>query len=101
MVVLYFSPSNSLAQLVGNLTFTANLPPARLLHAGDHLWSLCVEMQFYVGVAVLVSLAGRRGIAATSDDRSFRNFGPYTCPRANQHRYQFVLMKFSPARLWL
>ena len=62
MVVLYFSSSNSLAQLVGNLMFTANLPPARLLHAGNHLWSLCVEMQFYVGVAVLVALAGRRGL---------------------------------------
>lgn len=62
MVVLYFSSPSSLEQLVANLTFTANLPPARLLYAGNHLWSLCVEMQFYVGVALLVALAGRRGL---------------------------------------
>ena len=42
--------------------FYANLPPIRLTDAGSHLWSLCVEMQFYAGVALLVLLAKRRGL---------------------------------------
>jgi peptidoglycan/LPS O-acetylase OafA/YrhL len=47
-----------------NLGFVSNLPPARLLPGGEHLWSLCVEMQFYLGIALLVALAGRRGLFA-------------------------------------
>lgn len=48
--------------LVANLAFYANLPPARLMAGGNHLWSLCVEVQFYLGVALIVALAGRRGL---------------------------------------
>ena len=33
-------------KLAANLLFYANLPPARLMHGGEHLWSLCVEVQF-------------------------------------------------------
>jgi peptidoglycan/LPS O-acetylase OafA/YrhL len=29
---------------------------------GSHLWSLCVEMQFYVSVAMLFGVAGVRGL---------------------------------------
>jgi len=50
--------------LLPNLLFYANLPPQRLLPALSHFWSLGVEMQFYAGVAVLVALAGRRGLLA-------------------------------------
>lgn len=45
-----------------NLLFVSNLGENQLLHGGEHLWSLCVEMQFYVGVAILVALAGRRAL---------------------------------------
>jgi peptidoglycan/LPS O-acetylase OafA/YrhL len=44
--------------------FYANLPPVRLTDAGSHLWSLCVEMQFYMGIALLVTVGGRRGLYA-------------------------------------
>lgn len=47
-----------------NLGFVSNLPPARLLPGGEHLWSLCIEMQFYLGIALLVALGGRRGLYA-------------------------------------
>lgn len=47
---------------IANLLFYANLPPFRLVVTGSHLWSLCVEVQFYVGVALLVAVAGRRGL---------------------------------------
>jgi peptidoglycan/LPS O-acetylase OafA/YrhL len=45
-----------------NYLFIANLPPASLLHGGEHLWSLCVEMQFYASIALICALLGRRGL---------------------------------------
>ena len=45
-----------------NLLFVANLPPASLLEGGEHLWSLGVEMQFYVVVAAVCLLLGRKGL---------------------------------------
>ena len=45
-----------------NLLFVANLPPADLLRGGEHLWSLGVEMQFYVLAAALCLFFGRRGL---------------------------------------
>lgn len=45
-----------------NFLFVSNLPPAALMHGGEHLWSLCVEMQFYLTVATICLLFGRRGL---------------------------------------
>lgn len=45
-----------------NLLFIANLPPASLLIGGEHLWSLGVEMQFYLTVATICLIFGRRGL---------------------------------------
>jgi peptidoglycan/LPS O-acetylase OafA/YrhL len=45
-----------------NLLFVANLPPVTLLRGGEHLWSLGVEMQFYIGIALVCALMGRRGL---------------------------------------
>jgi peptidoglycan/LPS O-acetylase OafA/YrhL len=45
-----------------NLLFIANLPPVSFLIGGHHLWSLCVEMQFYMGVAAIVFVFGPRGL---------------------------------------
>jgi peptidoglycan/LPS O-acetylase OafA/YrhL len=42
--------------------FYANLPPIRLAPTISHFWSLCVEMQFYVGVALLVAYLRRDGL---------------------------------------
>lgn len=44
-----------------NLFFHANLPPFYLEHTG-HFWSLCVEVQFYVFIALAVWAFGRRGL---------------------------------------
>jgi peptidoglycan/LPS O-acetylase OafA/YrhL len=49
---------------LANLLFFANLPPASLVHGGNHLWSLCVEMQFYAGIALLVAVTGQIGLYA-------------------------------------
>ncbi|KKC25754.1 acyltransferase family protein [Sphingomonas sp. SRS2] len=48
--------------LAANLLFISNLFPGQLMNGGGHLWSLCVEAQFYVGIALLVALCGRRGL---------------------------------------
>jgi peptidoglycan/LPS O-acetylase OafA/YrhL len=45
-----------------HLLFYANLPPFWLIDVTAHLWSLCVEVQFYVGIALLVALLGRRAL---------------------------------------
>lgn len=47
--------------ILRNLLFVANLPPITLLHGGEHLWSLGVEMQFYV-LAAAICLFSRRGL---------------------------------------
>lgn len=51
-------------ELLRNFLFVANLPPAALLHDGQHLWSLDVEMQFYAVAALLTFVGGRRGVLA-------------------------------------
>lgn len=62
MALLCILQRASTFQIIANLAFFANLPPQQLLAGGGHLWSLCVEMQFYFAVAVLVAVAGRRGL---------------------------------------
>ena len=66
MLLLYIAQWRTAApsSLVANLMFYSNLPPMHLLEGGGHLWSLCVEMQFYFGIALLVALGGRRALLA-------------------------------------
>ncbi|MDB5577991.1 MAG: putative Acyltransferase 3 [Bradyrhizobium sp.] len=49
---------------LANFLFYANLPPFFLDSWSSHFWSLDVEMQFYVGIALLVLTFGRRGLYA-------------------------------------
>ena len=51
-----------LAPWLAHYFFYANLPPQQLVPLTAHLWSVCVEMQFYVAIALLVSLLGTRGL---------------------------------------
>jgi peptidoglycan/LPS O-acetylase OafA/YrhL len=45
-----------------HLLFYANLFPRLLVEGTGHFWSLCVEMQFYMGVALIVGTMGRRAL---------------------------------------
>lgn len=46
-----------------HIFFYANYPPKPLvLHVTDHFWSLCVEMHFYIGVALLVAMFKKVGL---------------------------------------
>lgn len=42
--------------------FYANYPPEKFIATTPHLWSLCVEIHFYLGVALLVALFNKRGL---------------------------------------
>lgn len=42
--------------------FYANLPPFWLTPLTAHLWSLCVEMYFYLGIALIFGALGQRGL---------------------------------------
>lgn len=62
MIFLALWHSYDLTTVVRNFLFVSNLPPIRFFEGGEHLWSLCVEMQFYMTVSVIVLLLGRRGL---------------------------------------
>jgi peptidoglycan/LPS O-acetylase OafA/YrhL len=47
---------------LSHFLFYANLPPSDLISITAHTWSLCVEVQFYVGVAILVALFRKNGL---------------------------------------
>ena len=44
--------------------FYANLPPKHLVGLTDHIWSLCLEMQFYLGIALMFAMFGVRSLLA-------------------------------------
>lgn len=51
-----------LSTWLSHFLFYANLPPKDLLPMTEHLWSLCMEVQFYLGVALLMCLLRARGL---------------------------------------
>jgi peptidoglycan/LPS O-acetylase OafA/YrhL len=61
VIVLLLTQSN-INQYLAHLFFYANWPPMQLTEVTSHLWSLCVEMQFYIGIAFLVLLLKGRGL---------------------------------------
>jgi len=42
--------------------FVANYPPFFLTPVTAHFWSLCVEMQFYAGIALIYGVLGKRAL---------------------------------------
>lgn len=45
-----------------NFLFVANYYPSSVQPVFSHLWSLCVEMQFYLAVALVVLIGGQRAL---------------------------------------
>lgn len=60
-LMLYLTPASS-ATWSAHFLFYANYPPEPLLPATQHLWSLCVELHFYIGIAILVGMFKKRGL---------------------------------------
>ena len=54
--------TDSASVYVSHIFFYANLPPIQLTSITSHFWSLCVEVQFYVFIALLVGVFGRGGL---------------------------------------
>lgn len=47
---------------LAHLFFYLNVPPGYGIQSTAHFWSLCVEVHFYAGIALLVAIAGRKGL---------------------------------------
>ncbi|ADQ84982.1 conserved hypothetical protein [Methylovorus sp. MP688] len=48
---------------LAHFLFYANYPPKPFIpHITEHMWSLCVEIHFYLGVALLVALLKKKGL---------------------------------------
>lgn len=62
VLVLALANNPDFPTLAAHLLFFANLPPPDLMPGGSHLWSLCVEVQFYAVIGLLVGVLGRRGL---------------------------------------
>ena len=54
--------SASQSEWLAQLFFYGNWPPMYLTNITSHFWSLCVEVQFYLMVALLVFLFRKRGL---------------------------------------
>jgi len=52
----------TLKTFLAQMLFVANYPPFFLTALTGHLWSLCVEVQFYLTIALLFALFRRRGL---------------------------------------
>ena len=48
---------------LANLFFYANNPPYHMVPIAGHLWSLCVEVQFYAGISILFLVLRERSLA--------------------------------------
>ena len=59
-LILDFDPRT----VVSALLFVLNYDDEAIIEGAAHLWSLCVEMQFYFAAAGLVLLFGKRGLLA-------------------------------------
>lgn len=62
MLSLVLWNSADFDEIVANFLFYANLPPAKLLNGGEHLWSICLEMQFYILAAALCIIPTRKSL---------------------------------------
>lgn len=60
ILITFISVGASYGQYVTHLFFYANWEPIALIPSTSHLWSLCVEMQFYVGIALLIMVLKTR-----------------------------------------
>lgn len=54
ILITLISTAAPLSTYLPHLLFYANWPPIALTEPTGHLWSLCVEMQFYILIALLI-----------------------------------------------
>ncbi|TQV74605.1 acyltransferase [Aliikangiella marina] len=59
-IMFLFVPATP-TDIMHNFLFTANLGEYNTNHFNTHFWSLCVEMQFYIGIALVIALFKEKG----------------------------------------
>lgn len=62
LLILVPLSGQSLADILPTFLFFQNYHYSSTTEYNSHFWSLCVEMQFYLGAALIVGLDGRRGL---------------------------------------
>jgi peptidoglycan/LPS O-acetylase OafA/YrhL len=62
LTIVLVATGAPLREFASEFLMIANFPGFHLAREVVHFWSLCVEVQFYVGVAILVLLLGRSGL---------------------------------------
>lgn len=62
MLITLWLHGRNLPEWMANFLFYLNYKPAYPQSFNSHMWSLCVEMHFYVLVALLVGVCGKRGL---------------------------------------
>jgi len=62
IVIVLALNSASCSEWLAHLFFYANWPPMDFLASTSHFWSLCMEMQFYMLVALLVLVFKKKGL---------------------------------------
>jgi peptidoglycan/LPS O-acetylase OafA/YrhL len=61
-VVALVASNASLQEWLAHFLFYGNLPPRRLMPLTLHVWSLCLEVQFYTAAALIVAVLRLRGL---------------------------------------
>ncbi len=104
MIILAVANGANFDTILANVLFFANLPPAELMRGGEHLWSLCVEMQFYIFMAGLVLIGGRKALFLipffTVCVTLFRVYSGETISIVTWHRVDEIFIGGCVALIW-
>ena len=102
--ILVLANGVGLSTTAANFLFVANLPPEKLMIGGAHLWSLCVEFQFYIFMALLVLIGGQQAIFAvpafTIAVTLFRIYAGETISIVTWHRVDEIFIGGCVALAW-
>lgn len=62
LIIIFVFWDQSLLRLINGMLFTINYQTQYLTDHSSHLWSLCVEVHFYISIALVVAAFGRRAV---------------------------------------
>jgi peptidoglycan/LPS O-acetylase OafA/YrhL len=62
MTLMFLMSPVTLEVWLAHFMFYGNYSPGKFIVTTSHLWSLCVEIHFYLGMAVLIGFFNKRGL---------------------------------------
>lgn len=105
VTILVFFNEASDWSVFANYLFFANLISEPLLTGGEHLWSLFVEMQFYIFMALLVAILGKKAVflipLLTVMVTAFRIYAGETISIVTWHRVDEIFVGGCVALAWI